>query len=181
MPGKKGEVIKVKVERRKELLNFLRGREEPVTGSGLAEKFGVSRQVIVQDIALLRAEGYEILATARGYLIPEAGSSKTVAATIACCHGQEKVKEELMTIVSFGGRILDVIVEHPIYGEMRGMLMIQSPEDVKQFMDNIRQDEANLLCAVTDGVHLHTVEAMNEEVIKRIKEELAAKKLLLER
>ncbi|MFW6386591.1 MAG: transcription repressor NadR [Bacillota bacterium] len=171
----------MKSTRRKELLSILRSREKPITGSSLADEFAVSRQVIVQDIALLRAEGYEILATSRGYVIPGVSRSQTVEATIACRHDEEGVREELMTVVSFGGRILDVIVEHPVYGEMRGMLMIQSPEDVEQFLDNFRQGGANLLCALTDGVHLHTVEAMNEEVIERIRKELKRKDLLLEK
>ena len=169
-------------KRRKELLKKLKKSQKAIIGSRLAEEFGVSRQVIVQDIALLRARGEKILATSQGYLYPENTAMDTVKATIACKHGEkDEVKEELMTIVNYGAKVLDVIVEHPIYGEIKGMLMIQTPSDVNNFIENYEKNGANLLASLTDGVHLHTIEAMNEGVIVKIKEELSKKGYLLQK
>lgn len=167
-------------ERRNNLLEILKKADKPQIGSDLAEQFDVSRQVIVQDIALLRARGEEILATSQGYLIPGSSGMETVSATIACRHNNDEVEDELMTIVNHGGKIVDVVVEHPIYGDLRGMLMIQTPSDVDKFMDNYKDNEASLLASLTDGVHLHTIEAINEQVIERLKEVLQRKGYLLQ-
>lgn len=166
--------------RRRELFSILKNRQKPITGSELAEEFNVSRQVIVQDIALLRAGGKEILATSQGYIMPDNKGMKTVETTIACRHSNKEVRDELMTIVNYGAKVTDVIVEHPIYGELRGILMIQSPADVNRFMEKYCQQEVSLLSALTGGVHLHTVQAMNETVIKRLKVALEKKGYLLE-
>jgi len=175
-------VIILKTEkRRKNVLKRLKESENAIIGSKLAEEFEVSRQVIVQDIALLRAKGEKIIATSQGYLYPESNKD-TIQATIACKHGEsEEVQEELMIIVSYGAKIIDVIVEHPIYGELKGMLMIKTPADVKKFIKNYRENNASLLASLTDGVHLHTIEALNEQVVKKIREELDEKGYLLEK
>ena len=168
-------------ERRENLFKRLKRSKSAIIGSELAEDFGVSRQVIVQDIALLRARGEKIIATSQGYLYPE-NDKDTIKATIACIHGEDdEVEEELMTIVNYGAKIIDVIVEHPIYGELKGMLMIKNPADVQEFVKNYKKNDASLLSSLTDGVHLHTVEALNEQVIKKIKEELKEKGYLLEK
>ena len=168
-------------ERRENLFKRLKNSKSAIIGSELAEDFGVSRQVIVQDIALLRARGEKIIATSQGYLYPE-NDKDTIKATIACIHGEDdEVEEELMTIVNYGAKIIDVIVEHPIYGELKGMLMIKNPADVQEFVKNYKKNDASLLSSLTDGVHLHTVEALNEQVIKKIKEELKEKGYLLEK
>lgn len=168
-------------KRRKSLLKRLKESNNALIGSKLAEEFGVSRQVIVQDIALLRAKGEKIIATSQGYLYPESNKD-TIRATIACKHGgDDEVEDELMTIVNYGAKILDVIVEHPIYGELKGMLMIKNPADVQKFVKNYRDNDASLLASLTDGVHLHTVEALNKQVIKKIREELAEKGYLLKK
>lgn len=168
-------------ERRESLLNRLKKSKNALIGSKLADEFGVSRQVIVQDIALLRARGEKIIATSQGYLYPKSNKD-TIKATIACKHGEDdEVEEELMTIVNYGAKIIDVIVEHPIYGELKGMLMIKNPADVQKFVKNYRDNDASLLASLTDGVHLHTVEALNEQVIKKIREELDKKGYLLEK
>ncbi len=174
-------MIKIKgEERREKLLNKLRQAKQPLTGTSLAEEFEVSRQVIVQDIALLRARGEEIIATSQGYLMPSVTGMQTIKTTIACQHTAQEVSDELMTIVNFGAKIIDVTVEHPIYGELRGLLMIQNSRDVDRFMDKFSTGNAALLSALTDGVHLHTIEAINEQVISRLKEELKNRGYLLE-
>lgn len=166
--------------RRNELLAKLKESYQAVTGSELAEEFGVSRQVIVQDIALLRAKGEKIVATSQGYYYEDNLGMQTIRASIACRHndGQE-LRDELRTIVNHGGRIVDVKVEHPIYGELSGNLMISSFEDVENFLDNYRLNDTSLLSELTDGVHLHTIEVVNKQVLKLIKEKLAEKGLLL--
>lgn len=175
-------MIKIKTkERRKKLLIRLKKSQEALIGSQLAEEFGVSRQVIVQDIALLRAQGEKIVATSQGYFYEENLGMPTVKASIACRHGdRNELKDELLTVVNFGGRVLDVKVEHPIYGELSGNLMISSVEDVEKFVGNYQQEGIELLSKLTDGVHLHTIEAVNEQVLEKIKEELKEKGYLLE-
>lgn len=168
-------------KRREKLKETLESEVEPITGSNLAEYFNVTRQVIVQDIALLRAEGYDILATSQGYILKENMGGKTYSKTIACKHNKEEVKEELMTIVKHGAKIKDVKVEHPIYGEISGMLMLQTSEDVNKFLENTQSQEASLLASLTDGVHLHTIEAFNEDVLEAIIKELKEKGFLLEK
>ncbi len=161
-------------------MNLLKRAKKPIIGSELAEKFDVSRQVIVQDIALLRAAGEEVIATSQGYLLPGEKENKYYRTTIACKHNDHQVEDELMIIVNHGARIIDVMVEHPIYGELRGMLMIQAAEDVKQFMKKYREEGATLLSSLTDGVHLHTIESLNKEVVDRLKMALREKGYLLE-
>jgi len=174
-------VIKIKAhERRNKLLKILQKTKEPIIGSELAESFDVSRQVIVQDIALLRAGGKNILATSQGYILSENIGMEMVRTKIACRHNDGDVEDELMTIINHGAKIIDVIVEHPLYGELNGLLMIKSAADVKNFMKKYKQEGATLLAALTDGVHLHTIEAINEEVIERLKGVLKQKGYLLD-
>lgn len=167
-------------ERRANLLSLLKNAKEAVIGSDLAKKFDVSRQVIVQDIALLRAKGEKIIATSQGYFYENNLGMKTIKTSIACKHDDGKaLKDELLTIVNFGGRIIDVKVEHPIYGELRGNLMISNSEDVNNFIKNYRENDAALLSKLTDGVHLHTIETVNKQVLKKIINKLKAKNYLL--
>lgn len=172
--------IKTK-NRRKKLLKILKNSSRSLIGSDLAKEFGVSRQVIVQDIALLRAQGEKIIATSQGYFHESNLGMPTVRASIAAVHNdQAELKDELLTIINYGGRIIDVKVEHPIYGEIIGNLMISSREDVANFMQNYEQNQAALLSKLTAGVHLHTIEAVNQQVLAKIKAELKEKGYLLE-
>jgi len=175
-------VIKIQTEKRRlKLLQRLKKSQQALIGSQLAEEFGVSRQVIVQDIALLRAQGEKIVATSQGYFYEENLGMPTVKTSIACRHGDQKeLRDELLTVVNYGGRIIDVKVEHPIYGELSGNLMISSLEDVDNFIKNYNQNEAALLSKLTDGVHLHTIEAVNEQVLEKIKAQLREKGYLLD-
>jgi hypothetical protein len=175
-------VIKIKTqERRNKLLQRLKDSNEALIGSQLAEEFGVSRQVIVQDIALLRAQGEKIVATSQGYFYEDNLGMTTVKASIACRHGdQEELRDELSTVVNYGGRVIDVKVEHPIYGELSGNLMISTLADIDNFIKNYQDNEAALLSKLTDGIHLHTIEAVNEQVLEKIKAELREKGYLLE-
>lgn len=167
-------------ERRKMILSILKGAEGPIKGTDLSEQLEVSRQVIVQDVAILRARGESILATPQGYLIPQIYGKEKLVKTIVCTHqNNEQIEEELRIIVDLGGKVLDVIVEHPLYGEIKSQLQISSRHDLKQFIDNLNETKAEPLSSLTDGVHIHTIEAEDEETLNRIKEGLLEKKYLI--
>ncbi len=165
--------------RRQQILKLLL-EHNPVTGNQLGEKFEVSRQVIVQDIALLRARGYDIIATPQGYINQSGNQTEdSYTFTIASKHEEEGIQEELATIVDLGGTILDVIVEHPIYGELKGQLMIKSRRDIQLFIDRLQDTKANPLATLTEGIHLHTIKAPDKEAITEIKNALNAKNFLV--
>ena len=157
----------------------MRRRNGPVPGTELARHFRVSRQCVVQDIAILRAERNDILATPQGYRLPEKQAPDGHRAVIACQHGPERTEEELHILVDNGVRVLDVIVEHALYGEMRGSLMIESRADAQDFLRRWRGTRATLLSSLTRGVHLHTVEASKPEMIERARTQLRALGILL--
>jgi len=164
-------------QRRRGILAWMQHHGTPVRGGELANQFHVSRQCLVQDIAILRASGEHIIATPRGYHVP--GESHAHRAIIACKHPPERTEEELQILVDHGVKVLDVIVEHPLYGELRGSLMLESRADVSDFLAQVRASHATLLSSLTDGVHLHTVEASRPELISRAKAELRARGILL--
>jgi uncharacterized protein len=157
----------------------MRGRKGPVAGTELARHFRVSRQCVVQDIAILRAEGNDILSTPQGYRLPSERAPDGYRAVIACQHGPDRTEEELTILVDNGVRVLDVIVEHALYGEMRGSLTIESRTDVQDFLRRWKTTRANLLSSLTRGVHLHTVEANRPGMIARAKAELHSRGILL--
>jgi uncharacterized protein len=165
-------------ERRRQILAWMGGHSAPIRGSELARHFRVSRQCLVQDVAILRAGGEKIIATPRGYQIPKP-QEQAYRVVLACRHKPEQTEQELQTLVDFGVRVLDVIVEHPLYGELRGSLMLESRADVQDFLEQLRASKATLLSTLTDGVHLHTVEASKPEAIARAKAELRKQGILL--
>lgn len=166
-------------ERRTVLVERLRSAGRPVTGGTLAQELGVSRQVVVGDIAILRAAGLDIYATPQGYMVPESKKQPNIVATLPCRHGMDGLEQELTIIVDNGGKILDVIVEHAIYGELKGNLMLASRRDVADFMHKLQVGGVEPLCSITGGVHLHTVEVPSHDVLLRIKEELQTNGILL--
>lgn len=107
-------------ERRQQLLAWLKESEAPLTGSELAKRASVSRQVIVQDISLLKAKNEPIIATSQGYMYLRSalGKKQPVQRIIACDHEPEKTEEELNLIVDFGVTVKDVTIEHPVYGDL---------------------------------------------------------------
>jgi len=176
-PEKKG-AHDVGGARRREIMTWMRAQAAPVRGGELARRFRVSRQCLVQDVAILRAAGEEILATPRGYQLPKA-NARAHRAVLACRHAPERTEEELQTLVDYGVKVLDVIVEHPLYGELRGSLMLGSRADVQDFLKQVRSSKATLLSSLTRGVHLHTVEASRPGAISRAKAELRRRGILL--
>lgn len=163
--------------RRQAILDRLRTADRPVSASALAAGLNVSRQIIVGDIALLRAGGAEISATPRGYVLPRATDG--ITRTIACRHTLAQTGQELDILVDNGCTVLDVIVEHPVYGQLTGQLQISSRYDVEQFLVRIRDSDAAPLSMLTGGLHLHTLCCPNEDAYTRACAALKAAGLLL--
>ncbi len=155
--------------RREEILKYISNSSVPVSGTALAKMFCVSRQVIVQDIALLRAKNYDILSTNRGYIIHQ---PKRVERIFWVCHEGDQIEEELNRIVDLGGTVVDVFVYHQIYGELRAQLNISSRRQVQQFVEDIRSGKSQPLTNLTSGHHCHTICAESEEVLNLIQESL---------
>ena len=164
--------------RRTEIMNILQTAEKPISAGTLATRFHVSRQVIVTDIALLRASGADILATPRGYAIPPA--SRGLIRPIVCRHSGDDMKSELYAIVDQGCTVLDVIVEHPIYGQLAGELQLSSRYDVEQFLNRLYESDAHPLSDLTGGVHLHTLSCPDENAWNRVRDALRDLRILLE-
>lgn len=159
-------------ERRKALLAMMRETEKPLSGTALGKRTGVSRQVVVQDMALLRTEGYPIISTARGYLME---ASKGCTRLFKVCHTNEQVEDELTTIVDLGGTVVNVMVNHRIYGKLDAQLNIKNRRDVAKFLDDINTGKSTPLLNVTSGYHFHLVSAETEDVLDEIEEALREK------
>ena len=166
-------------ERRTQILSILKQSTRPVTGTYLAEQMGVSRQVIVQDMAVLRAGGEEILASPQGYYLYQP-SIEIYRAVVAVRHTPEETEDELIILVDVGVEVVDVIVEHEIYGELRGMLHIASRDDVRQFIAQLNETGARLLSELTEGVHLHTLEARRADQLEQARTVLRRRGYLIE-
>ena len=159
-------------DRRKQIVDQIRNSTTPVAGKVLAAAYDVSRQVIVQDIALLRASNRNILSTNKGYLYDRADEKKVARRTFFVCHTDEQMAEELFAIVDNGGRLRDVVVEHEIYGQITVDLILENRCDVQDFLDKISKSTARPLSILTNGKHYHTVEADREENFDRIEQKL---------
>lgn len=160
-------------ERRKNIIHILTSSEKPVAGVALAKELSVSRQVIVQDIALLRANGINIFSTNRGYLIQE--KEEVSSRVFKVHHKEEEVEDELNTIIDFGGVVKDVFVYHKVYGVLKAQMNIKSRRDIKQYMQDITSGKSSLLMNVTSGYHYHTIVADDEQTLDLIQEELQKK------
>lgn len=158
------------IDRRDNILKLLLESNEPLKGSVIAQKYSVTRQVIVKDIAILRAKGKNIIATPDGYIINK--NEHKVKVIIAVTHTEEEMFDEMSIVIKYGGIIEDVIVEHPLYGEITGMLMIKNYNELNKFIERCQEQKVRLLSALTNGVHLHTIAAENEDDINLILSEL---------
>lgn len=161
------------VDRREAIMKLLRGNNKAVKGIDLANEFSVTRQIIVKDIAILRAKGSNIIATPDGYICNV--DINRVKSIIAVNHSMDKMIEELEIVVKYGGIIENVIVEHPLYGEIIGNMMIKNLNDLNKFEKSFKDVDAKPLSELTNGVHLHTISAETEENIESIKLELKQK------
>ena len=166
------------VERRGAIARRLAEARRPVSAGALAREFSVSRQIIVGDVALLRAGGLDIAATPRGYMLqrPPAGLVRRVAVR----HSGAEMEEELNAMVDQGCTVLDVIVEHPIYGQLTGPLQLSSRYDVGQFIARCSQSDALPLSNLTEGIHLHTLSCPDQDTYDRVCRALARLGFLLE-
>ncbi|MCY6485846.1 transcription repressor NadR [Clostridium aestuarii] len=166
-------------DRREYIKELLNKSESPKKGQELAESLGVTRQVIVKDIAILRAAGSNIIATPEGYYMPKA-EKNNMEKILALSHSKQDIEDELKSIIKYGGIIKDVIVEHPVYGEIKAMLMIKTLYDVQNFINKVKKYDAAPLLALTRGIHLHTIEVESEENLNNIIVELKEKGYIIE-
>ncbi|EIT85328.1 transcriptional regulator [Fictibacillus macauensis ZFHKF-1] len=167
--------------RREQILHILKASSLPIKGGELANQMNVSRQVIVGDISLLKATNEPIIATSQGYIYIQKEETRAPATRlIVSKHSKEQTKDELFTIVDHGVTIKDVTVEHPVYGDLTASLRLTSRKDVEQFLAQLSHTNATLLSTLTDGVHMHLLEASSMEIIERACEDLQAKGYLLQ-
>ena len=165
-------------DRRQAIREVLQQSAQPVSATSLANRFSVSRQVIVGDIALLRASGIDISATPRGYVILSEDTG--YVRRVACLHDGAGMESELNAMVDQGCTVLDVIVEHPIYGQLTGPLQLSNRYDVQQFITRSAEAEARPLSMLTEGIHLHTLSCPSEAVFQRVLAALRELGVLLE-
>lgn len=189
-------------ERRAGIITTIKESTTPISGAALAKKYEVSRQVIVQDIALLRAAHNEIYSTPKGYMLIEPHteaiqtikendmqkairieipkSNEVCSRVYSVKHTDEEIEDELNTFVDMGGKVKDVIIKHEIYGTIRADLPISCRRHVKEFIEEVKSGKSRPLKNLTSGVHFHTVEADNEDTLNLIEEELRLKGYLAE-
>jgi transcriptional regulator of NAD metabolism len=168
------------IERRKAIVDRLMASDEPVNATRLAGEFGVTRQIIVADVALLRAEGYPIRAEHRGYVIEKKHGGRMLFG-IVCRHTREEIGDEFYAVVDNGGEVLDVTVDHAIYGTISVELHISSRFDADGFVEKAKNADASQLSDLTSGLHSHTVAVPDGETFERICEELTARGILVDR
>ncbi|MBR1772224.1 MAG: transcription repressor NadR [Lachnospiraceae bacterium] len=168
-------------KRRKAIIEYLESRTQPTNGTELAKHFGVSRQIIVQDIALLRAENREILSTNKGYVVHHPlAKNAGCTAVIMVRHTAEQTFEEMQTIVDYGGSMLDVSIDHDLYGHIRVDLVIHDLQDAEEFCQKMRESTSRPLKELTEGCHYHTIKAPSQKALDLIRKELKEKGMLLE-
>ena len=181
--------------RRASLLDALRSADAPVSGGQLANTLNVSRQIIVQDIALLREAGANIVATTKGYVL--ANTAQTTAQAMAqnaaeqpaaaldepartfkLHHEVEQTREELQTIIALGGRVHNVSISHRAYGRITAPLEIADQADIERFIHDIESGKSSPLSTATSGYHYHLVSAPSNEALEAIGRALADKGFL---
>ncbi|WP_249872339.1 transcription repressor NadR [Oceanobacillus saliphilus] len=162
------------------IIETLKRARRPVSGSDFACKANVSRQVIVQDVSILKAKNEPIIATSQGYLyLKEEKEDILERKVIACKHGAEQTQEELYLIVDHGITIKDVIVEHAVYGDLTASICVSNRREVDQFLEKINAADAPYLSSLTDGVHLHTLEADSMDKIEAACQDLKKAGILI--
>ena len=157
-------------ERRHAIVNLLLSENKPLPGGVISAKFGVSRQIIVQDISVLKASGYDILSTHLGYVIQATPLAERV---FKLHHTTDQTEDELSLIVENGGTVVDVFVWHKVYGKIEAKLNIFSQLHVKQFIEGVRSGKSTELMNITGGYHYHTVSADSEETLDKIEQILS--------
>lgn len=184
--------------RRASLLDALRSADAPVSGGQLANTLNVSRQIIVQDIALLRKAGASIVATTKGYVLADAAQTAAQNATQTMAqnaeqpaavldepartfklhHEVEQTREELQIIIALGGRVHNVSISHRAYGRITAPLEIADQADIERFINDIESGKSSPLSTATSGYHYHLVSAPSNEALEAIGRALADKGFL---
>lgn len=163
-------------ERRKAIVDLLLSEQTAISGGELSGRFGVSRQIIVQDIAVLKGSGYDILSTHNGYIMQGSPLKERI---FKVYHTTAQTEEELNLIVDLGGTVADVFVWHKVYGKVAAKLNIFSRLQVKQFIEGVRTGKSSELMNITGGYHYHTVCADSEAVLNRIEAALNEKHFIV--
>ena len=159
-------------QRRTEILKLLQQAEKPVAARAMASQFGVSRQVIVQDMAVIRASTPGILSTTRGYVLQQQDKDIVCTREFKVRHGQEKAAEELNLIVDCGGHVKNISISHRVYGRVSAEMDIRSRQDVNEFVQAINSSHSSVLSSATSGYHYHLIEASSQERLDLIGEQL---------
>ena len=166
--------------RRLEILNLLKKQNGPITGTDLAKRTNVSRQVVVNDINLLKARNEPIVATSQGYLYMREHSATLFERKIVCMHTAHETREEMYTIVDCGVTIKNVIIEHAVYGEITASLLVSNRVEVDTFLEKLEQTKASLMSTLTNGTHLHVIAAPSEDLLDKAEASLREKGFLVE-
>lgn len=166
-------------KRRQIILEKLKTSDVPVSATAFADEFGVTRQIVVADVALLRASGYPIRAEHKGYVMDKAGADGLVK-KIVVKHNKADVGNEFYAIVDNGGKVLDVVVDHSVYGKISADLVIASRYDADCFVQKIDETGACPLSLLTEGLHVHTIAVKDEQSFERIKTQLDKLGILIE-
>jgi uncharacterized protein len=168
-------------ERRSFILQLLKDSPAPLTGSDLASRTNVSRQVIVGDITILKAKNEPIIATSQGYIyLKQPSSTPFFQKSIASQHAPDQTEDELNLLVDHGVTVKDVIIEHPVYGDLTASIMVSNRHEVKQFIEKVRSTNASLLSELTEGIHLHTISAQREDILDKAINALRKEGFLIE-
>lgn len=162
-------------QRRETILSLLRSTSTPLSGGAIGDATGVSRQIIVQDIALLRREGHAIVSTVRGYLLD---APVQAMRKIKVCHNDNAIEDELTTIIDLGGSVMDVMVNHKIYGKITAEMNIHNRRDIRRFLEDMHSGKSSPLLNVTSGYHYHHITAESDAVLDEIEEALRQKDYL---
>ena len=159
-------------DRKEALIQLLKEAQKPLNGKSLAEHFHVTRQIIVQDIAVLRADGAPILSTNRGYIYKENRANPFVHKLFKVKHREEDMEQELLAIVDNGGRVQNILIDHPVYGEIETLLKLSCRRDVEHFLNQVKTSDFHPLSELTDGIHYHLIEAENKQDLLYIEKAL---------
>ena len=164
-------------QRRAEILSLIGNSQNPVAANFLSEKYSVSRQVIVQDIAILRAQGYGVISTNRGYVL---GSGLGAERVFKCRHTLQELVAESEIIISLGGKVEDVMVNHRVYGKISARLELSTMRHAEELYRSLVSGASKPLMSVTDGYHYHTVSADSEQTLDKIEQSLRSAGYLIE-
>lgn len=159
------------LERREQIIKMLSESSKNINATEMANIFGVTRQIIVSDIAILRAQGQKISSAKSGYRLEQDDDGRVIE-SIVCRHTSDEVVDELYTVIENGGYVLDVIVEHPVYGQLSADLNLRSKNDVDEFVRRVRVSGASQLCDLTGGLHIHTLSLPDKESYEKITDAL---------